>query len=73
MSRMAKSCSWCSAPIPDTLRFSPEEIQQIHAEETAAKQRLEGVEQDRAVKEGQQAIQKVVGEIVGTEIVKRLL
>ena len=72
MSRIAKLCSWCGAPIPNSLRLSPEEIRQVHAEDAAAKEKLEALEEKRAVADGKKAIHEGVVESVVSQILKRL-
>jgi len=48
MSRLARLCSWCSAPLPKSLQPSPAEVRRIETEEAASKQRLETLAQARA-------------------------
>ena len=73
MSRVAKLCSWCSAPVPDALRFTPEEIAAIHASEAAAKKKLELMEHAQAVQDGKQEVQNLAGEVVGGAIVAAIV
>lgn len=73
MSRVAKLCSWCSAPVPETLRFTPGEIAAIHAGEAAAKKKLGSIEHARAVQDGKQAVQNLAGEAAGASIVAAIV
>jgi hypothetical protein len=73
MSRVAKLCSWCSAPVPDALRFTPEEIATIHASEAAAKRKLELIEHARAIQNGKQEVQNLAGEVAGSAIIAAIV
>lgn len=70
MSRMAKLCSWCSAPIPDVLRFTPVEIQRIHTEEAAAKKTLKDTEKDRALEKGNKSREQATAAIITTQVIR---
>jgi hypothetical protein len=73
MSRVAKLCSWCSAPVPDALRFTSEEIAQIQASEADAIKRRELVEQALAVQHAKQGVPSVTGIIARSVVVAAII
>jgi hypothetical protein len=67
---MAKLCSWCSAPIPDALRFTPAEIQRIDTEEAAARNALENMEKNRALEKGKKSREQATAAMITTQTIR---
>jgi CHAT domain-containing protein len=56
MSRMSKRCNWCGAELPESLRFTEEEINQIKTEENASRAELEANREEHQKKEQKKTI-----------------